>query len=404
MARPFRLALMTLATLLALGAAFLLFRSGPVVVEIEEISRGRFEAVVEEDGRTRVRERYIVSLPVTGRVLRLSARAGDQVAQGDLLAEIMAAPSALLGTRARREVEERVGAAEAMLQQAGVLLERAAAQQAQAEADVARARTLHARATIPLQQLEHAELAERIAARDMLAAERRRHAAEHELDQARALLSSTNVSESSPERHEVRAPVPGSILRVLQESEAVIAAGTPLLELGNPAALEVVVDVLTTEAVGILRGAPVIVDRWGGEAPLQGRVRLVEPGAFTRTSALGVEEQRVWVVIDLVEPQQRWAALGDGFRVDTRITVEVIEDVVLVPVHALFRRGTGWSVFIAQDGVARERPVEISRRSARNAIVANGLEVGESVILFPPSTLRDGSRIQRVTSRHRSAP
>lgn len=372
MGRYARWALVAVVVIAALASAFFAFRPKPIRVETEQVSRGRFEAVVEEDGRTRLRDRYVVSAPLAGRVLRLGVRAGDAVARGDLVAEILAAPSALLSPRARREIEERIGAAEAMLQQAGIMVERAAAQQVQTEADAARIRALHARGAAPLQQLERAELAERTAARDMLAAERRRHAAEHELDQARALLTANHASENGPERRAVRAPVSGRVLRVLQESEAIVASGTPLLELGDPAEIEVVVDVLTSEAVRITPGAQVMIDRWGGPAPLQGRVRLVEPGAFTKVSALGVEEQRVWVVIDLTSPYERWAALGDGFRVDARITVEVVEDALLVPVSALFRRAPGWAVFVVQDGIARERQIEIARRSARSAIVSGG--------------------------------
>ncbi len=396
MGRHLRRALLAALALLALGGAFLAFRPRPVLVETEQVARGRFEVVVEEDGRTRVRDRYIVSAPVAGRVQRLGVRAGDAVARDALVAEILAAPSALLSPRARREAEERVGTAAAMLQQAEALVERAAAEQAQAAADAARVRALHQRGAAPLQQLERAELAERVAGRDMLAAEHRRHAAEHEVAQARAVLAAANAAENGPERHEVRAPAAGRVLRVLQESEAVVASGTPLLELGDPAELEVVVDVLTTEAVGIAPGAPVTIARWGGPAPLQGRVRLVEPAAFTRVSALGVEEQRVWVVVDLVGPREGWAALGDGFRVDARITVEATDDAVLVPVSALFRRGGGWAVFVVQDGLAHERPVELARRAARHAKVAAGLAAGESVVLFPPTALRDGARIERA--------
>lgn len=393
MGRYFRQALVAAALLLVLIGAIFAFRSKPLLVDTEQTIRARFETFVEEDGRTRVRDRYSVSAPVGGRVLRLSVRAGDTVARGERLAEILAAPSALLSPRARREAEERIGAAEAMLQQASILVERAAAHQAQAEADLARMRALHARGAAPLQQLERTELAERIAARDMLAAERRRHAAEHELDQARALMITNHGLENGPERREVRAPVAGRVLRVLQESEAVVASGAPLLELGDPADLEVVVDVLTPEAVSIAPGSYATIGRWGGTAPLQGRVRMVEPGAFTRVSALGVEEQRVWVVIDLVGPREAWSALGDGFRVDVRITIEAIDDALIVPVSALFRRGTGWAVFIVKDGIARERQVEVARRSARSAMVSSGLTAGEAVVLFPPSRLIDGSRV-----------
>lgn len=395
MSRHLRGALIAASVLLALGGTFLAFRPGAVLVEIDQVTRGRFEVVVEEDGRTRVRDRYVVSAPVAGRVLRLGARPGDRVNRDDPVALILAAPSALLSPRARREAEERVGAAEAMLRQADVLVERATAQHAQTEADAARMRALHASGTAPLQQLERAELAERTAARDMLAAAQRRHAAEHELDQARALLAAAEAMENGPERLQLRAPIGGHVLRVLQESEAVVAAGAPLLELGDPADLEVVVDVLTTEAVGIAPAAPVVLERWGGPVPLQGRVRRVEPGAFTRVSALGVEEQRVWVVIDLVSPREAWAALGDGFRVDARITVEAVEDALLVPVSSLFRRGSGWAAFVVRDGVAHERQVEVTRRAARSAMVSGGLAAGETVVLFPPSSLRDGARVSR---------
>lgn len=193
----------------------------------------------------------------------------------------------------------------------------------------------------------------------------------------------------------MRSPVNGRVLRVLQESETIVPSGAPLVELGDPTDLEVIVDVLTTEAVGIASGAPAAIERWGGPAPLQGRVRLVEPGAFTRVSALGLEEQRVWVVIDLVEPRESWAALGDGFRVDALITVEVMDDAVILPVSAVFRSSAGWAVFIVRDGVARERALDILRRGGRSARVGAGVAPGERVVLFPPpSALRDGSRVR----------
>lgn len=388
-----RVALLLLGALAAAGLLALLLRPAALPVETATVERGVFLAEVEEDGRTRVHDRYLVSAPVGGRVLRVAVRPGDSVARDQPVATILAAAPALLSARARREAEERVGAAEAMLEQAGALVERAAAQRVQAEADAARVRTLHARGAAPAQALERAELALRTALRDQLAADRRQHAAEHELGLARAVLERPALSENGPERRPVRAPVAGRVLRVLQESEAVVAAGAPLLELGDPATLEVIVDVLTTEAVGIAAGAAAVIEGWGGP-PLQGQVRLVEPAAFTRTSALGVEEQRVWVVIDLVAPQEDRASLGDGFRVDARIVVERIEDAVLVPVGALFRRGTDWAVFtLDSEGRARERQVVLGRRGPRQAVVREGLEPGLRVVLYPPAALREGARV-----------
>jgi len=382
--------------LVAAAAGALLFwalRPRAVRVETAEVTRGRFEAVVEEDGRTRLRNRFIVSAPVAGRVLRIAARPGDAVSRDEVLATILASPSALLSPRARREAEERIGAAEAMLEQAEALMERAAATMAQAETEARRIRALHATGTTPQQALERAELALRVAARESTAAERRFHAAEHELAQARAALQGSDPAREAREHRSIRSPAAGRVLRVMQESEVVVSAGAPLLELGDPTDIEVIVDVLTTEAVAIRPGAPVSIERWGGPEPLAGRVRLVEPGGFTRISALGVEEQRVWVLIDLLVPPERRPTLGDGFRVDARIVTETVEDAILVPAGALFRRGDGFAVFVVQDGIARERRIEVTRRGASLAVAGSGLSGGETVVLFPPSVLRDGARV-----------
>lgn len=394
MTRARRSALLLAGAAALAGVLALALRPRPLTVETAPVARGTFVAEVEEDGRTRVRDRYIVSTPVAGRVLRIGVRAGDAVTRDEVVALIQAAPSSLLSARARREAEERVGAAEAMLETAVALVERAAAQRVQAEADAGRTRILHARGATPTQALERAELGVRTAQRDMIAAERRHHAAEHELAQARAVLERADVLGDGPERRPVRSPVEGRVLRVLQESEAVVASGAPLLELGDPTDLEAIVDVLTTEAVGIAPGAEATIEGWGGP-PLQGQVRRVEPGAFTRISALGVEEQRVWVVIDITSPREAWATLGDGFRVDARIVVARIEDAVLVPVGALFRRGEDWAVFVATpEGRAREQRITLDRRGPRQAVVRAGLEAGERVVLYPPSALRDGGRIE----------
>lgn len=378
---------------LALAAVLLvgLLRPQPVAVEVGTVERGPFVAVLEEEGRTRVRDRYVVSAPLAGRVLRLGVRPGDTVERDAVLAVMLAAPSPFLDERGRREAEERVGAAEAMVEQFAIDAQRAEAQQRQAQADAGRMRALFARGTASSQQMERADLAALTAARDVEAAERRRHAAEHELALAQAILRRAGTGGGMPERQEVRAAVAGQVLRVLQESEAVVAAGTPLVEIADPSDLEVIVDALTTEAVGVVPGAHVSFERWGGTATLTGQVRRVEPGAFTKISALGVEEQRVRVVIDLVSPRDARARLGDGFRVDARIEIARVENAVLVPVGALFRRGADWAVFVRDAGIARERAVAVARRGDRQAVVDAGLTPGETVVLFPPTGLRDGA-------------
>ena len=393
MAQPWRMLLLLSGGAALGGVLFLLYRPQPIAVETAAVTRGRFVAAVEEDGRTRVRDRYLVAAPLAGRLLRLPVRAGDPVAADQVVAMILPSLPTLLDPRARRELEERVGAAEAVIAETGAQVERARGLLGQAQADAQRARVLRQTGVAAAQQFERAELAALTAERELRAAELRGHAAEHVLDQTRALLRRFDEPEAT-EGLEVRSPVAGRVLRVIRESEAPIASGEPLLEIGDPANLEVVVDVLTTEAVAIRPGARAVIEHWGEAEPLEGRVRLVEPGAFTKVSALGVEEQRVWVVIDLVSPRARWTGLGDGFRVDARITVAEIEDSILVPVGALFRRDGGWAVFVVQDGIARERRIELARRGAPVAAVAAGLAAGEQVVVFPPSALTAGARIR----------
>jgi HlyD family secretion protein len=386
--------LFTLAAVAAFGGVlYWAFRPKPVLVEVGTVTEGPFRATLEEDGRTRVRDRYVVSTPLAGRVLRLNVRAGDPVKADGPIATLLPSFPQLLDPRTRRELEERVGAAEAAIEEADARRERARVQAVQAQADVQRVRTLQQRGVAAIQQLEREELSLRIAERDLQAAELRKHASEHELNQARALLR--RYDEPNPDDHwTITAPVNGRILRVVQESEAAVPAGAPLVEIGNPGDLEVIVDVLTTDAVAIRPGALVEIDRWGGPSTLQGRVRLVEPSAFTKVSALGVEEQRVWVVIDITSPREEWPTLGDGYRVDARIVVEDLPKITLVPASALFRRGDGWAAFVIDGGVAREQRVTVPRRTGQMAAISDGLRSGDQVVLFPPSTLWEGSAVR----------
>jgi HlyD family secretion protein len=196
------------------------------------------------------------------------------------------------------------------------------------------------------------------------------------------------------ERLEIRSPVAGRVLRVLQESEGMVALGTPLLEIADPSDLEVVVDVLTTDAVQIRPGMPVRIERYGAVFPLEGRVRLIEPSAFTKISALGVEEQRVNVVIDIISPFEQWKALGDGYRVETQIIVFDEESAVKIPVSALFREGEQWAVFVLSSGRAHKRIVKVGRRGGAEAMIEDGLEPGEQVIVYPSDAVKDGVRVK----------
>lgn len=384
---------LSLAVAVVAGGLAWAFRPKPVPVETAVVTRSLFRATVEEDGRTRVRNRYAISAPLAGRLLRSGLKTGDTVAQGAVVATLLPALPPLLEARTRRELEERVGAAEATLEETQARLSRAVAQEAQNRSDVARVQVLRQSGTASVQQVEREELALRLAQRDREAAELRHHAAGHDLAQARALLARYSGTEPV-DRWEVTAPVAGRVLKVAQESEATVAAGALLLDIGDPRDLEVAVDLLTTDAVAIRPGADVVLDRWGGPVPLAGKVRLVEPAGFTKTSALGVEEQRVWVVIDIVSPAPQWAGLGDAYRVDVRITADEIQDATIVPGAALFRVDAGWATFAVEGGKARLRTVEVARRNQRDAAVAGGLAPGDRVVVFPPSGLKDGDAVE----------
>jgi HlyD family secretion protein len=376
-----------------IGALIYALLPKPIPVELAEVVKGRFVQTVEDDGKTRVRERYTVSAPLAGTLLRVPLKAGDTVAAGSLLASIVPNPSPLLEPRTRRELEQRLGAAEARKLRATAGMARAQAALDQTRADLQRTQVLAAKGFAPRSKLEREEIAARIAMRELDAARFEDHAAEHEVELARAALSMLEENRAAGRTWEIRSPVAGSMLRVLQESEAAVAIGTPLIEIGDVRDLEIVVDALSTEAVQIRPGAPVRIERWGGGRPLAGRVRRVEPSAFTKISALGVEEQRTNVIIDITSPQSEWAGLGDGYRVDARIAVYEADGVVKIPTGALFRVGDQWAVYIDSRGIARKRIVTLSGRTGLEAAVASGLRPGEKVILFPGDAVRDGARV-----------
>jgi len=367
----------------------------PIPVETATVTTGRFVATVDEDGKTRIRERYVMAAPLAGRLTRVSLKVGDRVDAGAVVATILPTPAPLLDPRSRREAEERLGAAEAALERAKALVERARAQAEQADNELVRTRALMERGATTAQALERTELAKRVADRDLRAAEFQLHAAEHELDQARALLARYTDADKAPlERWTLTAPVAGVVLKLAQESETIVQPGTPILEIGDPGDLEIVVDVLSTDAVEIKPGAEVTIENWGGQGALVGRVRRIEPAAFTKVSALGVEEQRVNVVIDFASPPDRWAGLGDGFQVDARITVFMQESATIVPAGALFRRGESWSLYVLEEGRAQARTVTLFRRSGRVAAIATGLAPGERVIVYPSDRITPGARIE----------
>jgi HlyD family secretion protein len=384
------------AALVVIGVLAWAFTPQPVEVEVASVTRGAFRKTIDEDGKTRVRERYVVSAPLAGRLLRVELKPGAAVEIGALLATLVPSAPTLFDARTERELAERLGAAEAELLRANAAVERARVALDQANADLARAAQLAGQGFTSKESLERVQRGVELKVKELKIAEFDSHVAEHQVALARAAQSRARqeaAGSAGGQRWQIRSPVAGQVLRVAQESEAVVPVGAPILELGDPHNLEVVVDVLTADAAAIHPGAEVELDHGGSARPLGGRVRLVEPAAFTKVSALGVEEQRVNVVIDFVAAPGDWQNLGDAHRVDARIVVESRKDAVAVPVGALFRHEEGWAAFVLADGRARLRAVQVGPRGGQRAVVESGLEPGERVIVYPSDAVHDGARV-----------
>ena len=366
----------------------------PVNVDVATVRQGELVATVDELGHTRVQDRYIVSAPVAGSLARIELAAGAEVEAGAVLAHLLPSQPPLLDARSRAELESRLGTARAALAQAVATVERARVAEQYATDELNQLTKLTTTGAVTLRDRDRATLERDLRNKERRSAEFAADAAHHEVTATEATLARmSDRTRRADEQVVLTSPVRGRVLRVLKQDEGVIAPGQPLLELGNPAALEIVVDVLTSDAIDITSGAQVEIVGWGG-APLPGRVRLVEPSATTKISALGVEEQRVTVVVDLVGPADQWARLGDNWRVETRITVWRGADVIQVASSALFRRGESWAVFVLEGGKARLRNVEIGRRSGGTTAVTKGLAVGERVIIYPSDRVDDGVAVQ----------
>ena len=386
-----------LTILLVLAAVFyVLLRPQPVAVDLAIVGRGPLAVGIEEEGRTQVREVYTLSTPVGGRLLRIERHAGDKVLENEtVIATIQPTDPEFLDVRARSEVEARIKSAEAARQLAQAEVSGAKAELEFAEGELIRARKLAEGGHLSLSNLDRAKLLakKRRAALDTAYAALR--VRNFELQRTRAMLIEPGNVDASRDSCcvIVKAPVSGSILRVLQESEKVIAAGTPLVEIGNPLDMEIVTDLLSSDAVRVSVGDRAIFDDWGGPKSLEGRVRRVEPYGYTKVSALGIEEQRVNVMIDLISPVDDWRSLGHGYRLDTRIIVWSAGDVLKVPIGALFRDEGKWAVFVDDGGVAALKPIQLGHMGTREAEVLDGLAAGDRVILHPSDRIDAGTGI-----------
>jgi HlyD family secretion protein len=361
----------------------------PLPVETAHAVVGALRATVNEEGKTRIKQRYLVSAPVAGQLRRILFKAGADVQAGEtLLAVIDPLSPTLLDARARTAAEAKRDTAVAKLEQA-----RAAQQYAASE--LRRTAKLYAEKTVSVSDLEMAQMREAVVAKEQAATESALRQAEAEL--AEFATSTPSRTNSPAEPIQVKAPVNGRVLKVFEENARVVAAGTPVMEIGDPSDLEVVVEVLSRDGAAIPPGTPVELEQWGGGTPLQARVRLVEPAAFTKVSALGVEEQRVNVIADLLTPLDQRRTVGDGFRVEARIIVWESPDALKVPAGALFRQGEQWAAFVVTEGRARLRLLKAGRSSGTETQVLEGLKQGEEVILYPGSRVRDGQRVKPIT-------
>jgi HlyD family secretion protein len=383
----------TLILVLLAGAVIALLtmwlQPAPARVDTAKASRGPMQVTVDGEGKTRVRDRYVVATPVAGQLRRINLRRGDVVTRGQVIAQIDPLPLAPLDPRQRAEATARVSAAEDAKREVDRMIERSKAIYDQARRDCERCELLVRSGDIPRQELEKAQTAVTTSFREYEAAMSKAESAAHEVEAAAAALLAVSQRSSAP-AVKVQAPASGKVLRVIEESERVVAGGAPLLELSSPAKLEVVIELLSTDAVKISPGALVMIEGWGGPEALEARVRLIEPSAFTKVSALGIEEQRVNVIADLTTPS---TALGDGYRVEGRIVVWRADDVLKVPVSSLFRRGEGWSLFTVEQGEARLRDVELGQRTSFEAEIKTGLEAGAEVIVHPSNQITDGTKV-----------
>ncbi len=369
------------------------FRPQPQPVDLAAVARGPLQVSVEEEGKSRVIDHYVISAPVSGYAPRIGFKVGDTVSQGETVLELEPLRPAALDARSRAEAQARVAAAEAALRAAQEKVSAARADAEQARTEYERLQGLRRIQSVSQNDLDRARTQADTALALQHSAEFAVDVARHDLDGARTALLYAGGGGKAGDRIAITTPVAGSVLKVNRESEGVVSAGQPLIEVGDPHHLEIAVDVLSSDAVRIQPGMRVVLTGWGG-APLEARVRRIEPVGFTKVSALGVEEQRVTVIADLTSPAEQWRTLGDGYRVEARFILWQGDDILQIPASALFRQGKGWAVFVAQDGHAQLRPVQIGENNGLQAQVANGLQAGEQVITHPDDKLEDGARIE----------
>ena len=373
------------------------FRPRALAVDLTRVETGPLHLTVRDEGETRVVDVFVLSAPITGRLRRIEVEAGDRVKLGEtVIAEIEPTDPDLLDPRSEAEARAQLSAADSAATLARAELEKARAELEFARSEIERSRELARDGTIALRDLEEDEttLKARIAA--VAAAQANVQVRDYELKRVRAqLLSPEELQQKRADCACVvlSSPVDGRVLRVLRESEGVVRAGADLVEIGDPVQLEIVVDLLSMDAVRVEPGQRAHIRNWGGDGPLEARVQRVEPFGFTKVSALGIEEQRVNVVLDLVSPASEWQRLGHGYQVDVAIVLWSADDVLKVPLTALFRRGDAWAVFVREDGRAVARTVEVGHRTSSEAEIVEGVAAGDEIVVYPGEGIAPGAPI-----------
>ncbi len=384
----------TLLVAVGLVASFALFPK-PVEVEVAKATLGPLRVTVQEDGKTRIREKYIVSAPVAGRVSRIEINPGDRCNEETLLAVILPSDPAILDARARAEATARVQAAEAAKLRATSSEEQTKIDHDLNQSKLDRAQSLLPSRAISQDEYDVLKTQTQASAQAIKTARFDVEISQYELEMAQAAAKqfTKGDEQSLAAPFEIFAPISGKVLRVFEESSKVVVVGQMLLEIGDPQNLEIEIDLLSTDAVRVQPGAELTIDHWGGGSPLAGNVRVIEPAAFTKISSLGVEEQRVNIIADINEPPERIASLGDGYRIEARITVDQLAQALLIPNSALFRHNRQWHVLTVVDGRAELREVVIGLQNETHTQIVKGIEADEPVIVYPSDTLQPGTAV-----------
>jgi len=372
------------------------FMPKPVTVDLVKVSRGPLRVTVEEEGKTRVKDRFVLSAPVAGFMRRIKFDVGDHIQRGETLVELEPLKSNLLDPRSRATAEAAVSSAEAALKVEEERVKAAAADAEYSRRNLERIKKLFEGGYVAKDALEQAEAGAKRAEANLLSAEAAVKVARSELDRAQTVLRHSAAEETRIQGKivTIQAPVSGSVLKIYRESEGVVQAGEPLTDIGDPKNLEIKVEVLSADAVRIKPGTSVLFEHWGGDSTLSGKVRVVEPSGFTKISSLGVEEQRVFVIVDITSFPQHGPSLGDGYRLEASFIIWEGKDVLQIPASALFRKQDGWAVFVVKNRRALKREVKVGQRTGLVAEILFGLAENEEVISHPDNSIEDGTRIR----------